>query len=498
MGQVFLGRSPGGRLVALKVIRSELTDEPGFRERFRREAVAMKAVSGAYTAPVIDADADGDPAWLATAFIDAPALSDAVRSSGPLPPERVQALAAGLAEALWAIHREGLTHRDLKPGNVLLAADGPRVIDFGLAVTAENSALTRSGVVIGTPAYMAPEQISGRGATPASDIFALGAVLVFAATGRAPFGDGAPVELVYRIVHDEPAVDDLPAAVREAVRACLRKEPQERPTPQEVLRILNGDTVPLAPPSAAAPEVTVAAATAVLPPGADDTTHRLHQASESPSPAPTTSAAEPRRQRAKTRALIAGAALTAAVAVTTTAVLLLRDGSAGSTSSGGTGGNTTGGGSHSGGTAPTLTMDQLFTTADAAAILQVQASNFQDSQPVTADTGTPTVSETWATRNTLGDSSIRVAVSQAATVSAAQALYGPGRAGTQPYQLVGADAAEVTPVGPDDGTRHATVIFRVSNIVVSIDVYETLASPQQTQADAETAATTVASRIPLH
>jgi hypothetical protein len=235
MGTVFLARSPGGRQVAVKVVRTELADNGGFRERFHREVAAMRAVGGFWTAAVVDADPDAPSPWLATEYVPGPTLNDAVAADGPLTAPRTRALAAGLAEALRAVHGAGLVHRDLKPANVLLAADGPRVIDFGIAKALEESALTATGMVVGTPGFLSPEQIEGREVTPASDVFAFGAVLVFAATGEGPFGTGTLPALVYRVVHGEPNLDGLPDDLRSLVADCLDREPDARPTPAELL-----------------------------------------------------------------------------------------------------------------------------------------------------------------------------------------------------------------------------------------------------------------------
>lgn len=192
MGRVYLARSPGSRLVALKVIRPEYAEAPDFRGRFRREADAARKVSGFFTPPVLDADAGAEQPWLATAYIPAPSLHDAVARFGPLPEPALRALGAGLAEALLTIHAVGIVHRDLKPGNVLLAHDGPRVIDFGISRVAEATQVTRTNAVMGTPGFMAPEQIaSSRETGPAADVFSLGCVLAFAATGGAPSAPGA-------------------------------------------------------------------------------------------------------------------------------------------------------------------------------------------------------------------------------------------------------------------------------------------------------------------
>ena len=239
MGQVYLGRSAGGRLVAIKVVRSEFADEPGFRQRFRREADAARKVSGFFTAPVIDADTEGPLPWLATTYIAGPSLGEAVGDIGAMPEPALRALGAGLAEALVAIHATGLVHRDLKPGNVLLAADGPRVIDFGISKALDGTRLTRTGGMVGTPAYMSPEQVaSGRRIGPASDVFSLGGVLVFAATGSGPFGSGGAPDVLYRVVHGEPALDGVPGALRGPVAACLDKDPGRRPSPGDLVEAL--------------------------------------------------------------------------------------------------------------------------------------------------------------------------------------------------------------------------------------------------------------------
>ncbi len=235
MGQVFLGRSAGGRPVAVKVVRAHLATDPEFRERFRREIAVARKVSGVYTSPVIDADVDGPMPWLATAYVEGPSLADAVSQHGPLPPRSVLALAAGLAEGLSAIHAAGVVHRDLKPANVLLAEDGPRVIDFGISRAVEASALTHTGLVVGSPGFMSPEQAEGRLVGPPSDIFSLGAVLAFAATGEGPFGTGSTPALVYRVVYSPPNLDHLPAEVRPLVERCLAKDPAQRPTAAQLL-----------------------------------------------------------------------------------------------------------------------------------------------------------------------------------------------------------------------------------------------------------------------
>ncbi len=235
MGRVFLGRSAGGRPVAVKVIRSELASDPDFRGRFRREVAAARRVNGLFTAMVVDADVDAEEPWLATAYVPGPSLAEAVREHGPLPASSVLALTAGLAESLAAIHAAGVVHRDLKPPNVLLAEDGPRVIDFGISLAAETTPLTRLGMVVGSPGFMSPEQAEGRDVGPSSDIFRLGAVLAFAATGEAPFGTGSAPTLAYRVVYSPPSLEAVPADVRPLIERCLDKDPSRRPTARDLL-----------------------------------------------------------------------------------------------------------------------------------------------------------------------------------------------------------------------------------------------------------------------
>jgi eukaryotic-like serine/threonine-protein kinase len=235
MGHVFLGMSAGGRPIAVKVIREELADDPQFRTRFRGEVAAARKVSGLFTAYVVDADLDGAVPWLATSYVAGPSLTDAVRQHGPLPTQTLLALAAGLAEGLSAIHAAGVVHRDLKPSNVLLAEDGPRVIDFGISEAAEASALTGANVVIGSPGFLSPEQILGQNVGPPGDIFSLGAVLTFAGTGQGPFGSGPKEGLLYRLINDPPSLDQLPEEIRPLVASCLAKLPGDRPTALEAL-----------------------------------------------------------------------------------------------------------------------------------------------------------------------------------------------------------------------------------------------------------------------
>jgi predicted Ser/Thr protein kinase len=233
MGEVFLGRSPGGRLVAVKVVAPELASDDDFRRRFVEEVEAASRVGGFYTAEVVDADPQAERPWLVTAYIPGPSLQQAVAENGPLPHQAVGVLGSGLAEGLLAVHRAGLVHRDLKPGNVLLADDGPRVIDFGIARALD--AAQKSTAVIGTPGFMSPEQARGRPAGPESDVFSLGCVLAYAATGEGPYGRGRPAVVVYRIIHEEPDLSRLPAELRPFVSACLAKDPAARPSVGDVL-----------------------------------------------------------------------------------------------------------------------------------------------------------------------------------------------------------------------------------------------------------------------
>ncbi|MDL4773911.1 WD40 repeat domain-containing serine/threonine protein kinase [Actinomadura xylanilytica] len=230
MGQVFLGISPGARRVAVKVIRAEHAEDERFRRRFAREVEAARSVGGFHTAQVVDADPDAVSPWLVTAFIPGPSLQQAVAERGPLAPEAVRALAAGLAEGLAAIHACGLVHRDLKPGNVIMAEDGPRIIDFGVARATDATVLTSHNVVVGTYAYMAPEQVLGEAAGPLGDVFSLGCVLAYAATGRGPFDATAIPAIVHRVLYEEPDLSGVPDDLRALVAACLAKDPERRPT----------------------------------------------------------------------------------------------------------------------------------------------------------------------------------------------------------------------------------------------------------------------------
>jgi Protein kinase domain len=235
MGRVYLAFTPGGRPVAVKVIRPELGDDAEFRARFRREIAAARRVSGLFTAQVLDGDPDGSPPWLVTAYVAGPSLAQAVAEHGPMPPASVLRLMAGVAEALAAIHAAGVVHRDLKPSNVLLASDGPRVIDFGIARAAEGTSVTRTGMRAGSPPYMAPEQVRGGAVTPAGDVFALGALACYAATGRPPFGQGDEAAVLFRVLHQDPDLDGCPAPLRQVIEWCLAKDPAARPAPARLV-----------------------------------------------------------------------------------------------------------------------------------------------------------------------------------------------------------------------------------------------------------------------
>ncbi|WP_323184950.1 serine/threonine-protein kinase [Kitasatospora purpeofusca] len=246
MGRVLLGAGPDGRLVAVKQVHERFAADTAFRARFRREVAASRRVSGAYTAAVMDADVEAVTPWLASVFVVGPSLADAVESGGPLPSDAVHGLAVGLATALVEIHRAGLIHRDLKPGNVLLAEDGVRVIDFGIARAVEEDAeLTHTGGVIGSPAFMSPEQAEGRALTPASDVFSLASLLALALSGRSPFEGASALRTLYDIVHSEPDLGGVAPETRPFLEACLVKDPAARPTPARLLELL-GPVAPAA------------------------------------------------------------------------------------------------------------------------------------------------------------------------------------------------------------------------------------------------------------
>ncbi|MFB7330728.1 bifunctional serine/threonine-protein kinase/ABC transporter substrate-binding protein [Streptomyces adustus] len=232
MGVVFLARAPGGAIAAVKTVRSSYADESGFRARFRREVEAARQVDSRWVVPLLDADAEAETPWLATSYIPGPSLAEAVDTFGPLSPASVRVLGVRLAEALDAVHGAGLVHRDVKPGNVLLAPDGPRLIDFGIARAPEATALTSSGMIVGSPGFLSPEQARAQSGEigPPSDVFSLGCVLAFAATGVRPFGGGAAAGVLLRTVYEEPDPASLPDALAPLLRACLHKDPADRPS----------------------------------------------------------------------------------------------------------------------------------------------------------------------------------------------------------------------------------------------------------------------------
>jgi outer membrane protein assembly factor BamB len=280
MGQVFLARSPGGMPVALKIVHPNVAGDRGFRARFRREVEAARSVSGAFTAPVIDADPDVRLPWLATAYLPGLSLQEAVLAHGAFPPPAAYALGAGLAEALDSIHRAGVVHRDLKPSNVMLGPDGPRVIDFGIAYAAEATVVTQAGFAIGSPGFLSPEQARGDDTGPASDVFSFGAVLCYAATADGPFGKATVPVLLYRVVHEAPRLDSVAdPGLRGLISTCLDKDPARRPTAGDLLRRLAG----------AVPRTDVLQGTAWLPPPvAADIIRRTQQPPPPrPVPAPT-------------------------------------------------------------------------------------------------------------------------------------------------------------------------------------------------------------------
>ncbi|SOD65982.1 serine/threonine protein kinase [Streptomyces zhaozhouensis] len=352
MGRVYLGRSAGGRTVAVKLVHPHIADQGRFRTRFAREVAAARLVGGDWTAPVLDADPEAEVPWVATGYVAGPDLEHAVAAHGALPPRTVRALGAGLAEGLAAVHGRGLVHRDVKPSNVLLALDGPRLIDFGIARATDAGATTRlttTGVSVGSPGYMSPEQATGDDLGPPTDVFSFGAVLAFAAGGHPPFPGTGVAQLLYRVVHEPPVLDGVPDELRPLVAACLAKRPADRPAPAEVAADLAGRAPaatllgpgwlpqPLveevsrravrlldldagedrdaggerAPARAPDPRLAMAAPTAPQQPTQDAETHGAPPSSPSPSPPP--SAAPPARPRR--RRLMAGVAVAAVAAL---------------------------------------------------------------------------------------------------------------------------------------------------------------------------------------
>ncbi|MFC5180435.1 WD40 repeat domain-containing serine/threonine protein kinase [Actinomadura harenae] len=328
MGRVFLGVSPGGRRVAVKVIEAAHAEDPRYRHRFAREIASARKVGGFHTAQVVDADPDAPEPWLATAFIPGPSLRRVVAEKGPLGRDDLRALAAGLAEGLAAIHACGLVHRDLKPENVIMAADGPRIIDFGVARAADATSLTSAGVVVGTYAFMAPEQVLAGPPGPPADVFSLDCLLAFAATGRGPFDAGSIPAIVHRVLHEAPVVDGVPEPLRALIPVCLAKDPAARPTVAQVLAHLTD------PDAGALPRPSLAAL--LTPPAAEETTAGATVVEEGPTRLaatmvathehvpPTTVPAAPKPVDVRKRALlIGGGAAVAAAALGIPAALLL-------------------------------------------------------------------------------------------------------------------------------------------------------------------------------
>ncbi|OKJ22262.1 serine/threonine protein kinase [Streptomyces sp. CB00316] len=276
MGVVHLARSASGLQLAVKVVHRPYAADPEFRARFRQEVAAARRVSGAFTAPVVDADPDAERPWMATLYVPGPTLAEQVKRNGPLAPAELRRLTAGLAEALRDIHRAGVIHRDLKPSNVLLSDAGPKVIDFGISRPYDSDLRTETGKLIGSPPYMAPEQFQRpREVGPAADVFALGAVLVHAATGRGPFDSDSPYIVAYQVVHDEADLSGVPEDLAELVGRCLAKDPAERPTPDEVMAALRPPSYEAAAfiPAPRRPAAFTVAVEAGEREGAEDATH---------------------------------------------------------------------------------------------------------------------------------------------------------------------------------------------------------------------------------
>ncbi|MBA2946308.1 serine/threonine-protein kinase [Streptomyces himalayensis] len=230
MGVVYLGSDRRGQRVALKVIRPDLAEDQEFRSRFAREVSAARRIRGGCTARLVAADLEADRPWFATQYVPGPSLHDKVAEEGPLTAAEVAAVGAALSEGLVAVHEAGVVHRDLKPSNILLSPKGPRIIDFGIAWATGASTLTHVGTAVGSPGFLAPEQVRGAAVTPATDVFALGATLAYAATADSPFGHGSSEVMLYRVVHEEPQLDGVHDALAPLVRACLAKDPEERPS----------------------------------------------------------------------------------------------------------------------------------------------------------------------------------------------------------------------------------------------------------------------------
>ncbi|WP_245877592.1 serine/threonine-protein kinase, partial [Streptomyces glaucescens] len=230
MGVVYLGSDKKGQRVALKVIRPDLAEDQEFRSRFAREVSAARRIRGGCTARLVAADLEAERPWFATQYVPGPSLHDKVADEGALVAAEVAAIGAALSEGLVAVHEAGVVHRDLKPSNILLSPKGPRIIDFGIAWATGASTLTHVGTAVGSPGFLAPEQVRGAAVTPATDVFSLGATLAYACTGDSPFGHGSSEVMLYRVVHEEPQLHGVPDALAPLVRACLAKDPEERPS----------------------------------------------------------------------------------------------------------------------------------------------------------------------------------------------------------------------------------------------------------------------------
>jgi outer membrane protein assembly factor BamB len=318
MGVVYWGRSRSGRDVAVKVVHAQYAADPVFRTRFRQEVEAVRKVSGAFTAPVVDADPEAGRPWMATQYVPGNSLAQRIRDRGALRGAELQRLALGLVEALRDIHRAGVVHRDLKPANVLMAEDGPRVIDFGISRAAENQTLTATGQMIGTPPFMSPEQLTeARTVGPASDVFSLGALLVYAHTGRGPFDTDSPYLTAYRVVHDEPVLDGVARPLREVLERCLAKDAAKRPGLDELARAFAA--VLPGPASGDLPTVTLRAD----PPAEDGTDAGTSADAGTPA-----DRVRPRR-RLRSRPLWAATGTVGAAALGLTAYLLVGPGNAG-------------------------------------------------------------------------------------------------------------------------------------------------------------------------
>ncbi|MFD4577621.1 PQQ-binding-like beta-propeller repeat protein [Streptomyces sp. NPDC058417] len=356
MGVVYRATSRSGREVAVKVVHAQYAADPVFRARFRQEIEAVRRVSGAFTAPVLDADPEAARPWMATQYVAAPSLAERIRGYGPLPGPELRRLALGLVEALRDIHRAGVVHRDLKPANVLVAADGPRVIDFGISRAAGSQTLTETGHMIGTPPFMSPEQLTdARSVGPASDVFSLAALLAYAATGRGPFDADSPYLTAYRVMHDEPDLKPLTPALRDVLARCLAKKPADRPgltglaeefatIPAEEFTVapVTAPAVPPAPTEASAPASRPGAApgTGTGPATEEDGDHPDRDPAdrtETPDalPAPEPPAAPPAPRRRRTRLLVLSGTA-AALALALTGYLLLGPRSGGSSADTGT------------------------------------------------------------------------------------------------------------------------------------------------------------------